>query len=198
MKFIKKLALGIAMISSTWGLVMSSTVQASADQVGQPVVVTPVQGADSLTTSNNLTNQSSALTEQQVLETKMAGQQGFYNGVDGYPINQCTGFVAGILRHQQIPANLYAYLGNGDQWATNAQKRGLQVDLQPRVGSVVSFKSMHVAYVTQVHPNGTFDIIEGNFEGQSLHERTMSITDDVAGFIHFENELAPVQINASV
>ncbi|HAT54932.1 MAG TPA: hypothetical protein DCW31_06810 [Lactobacillus sp.] len=113
-----------------------------------------------------------------------AGIAGYWNGVDGYPAYQCTGFVAGILRASGVPSAKYAYLGNGADWGASARQRGILVDNQPTAGSVAYFAYNHVAYVTGVNGNGTVNIIEGNFSGMSFHARTISTTE-AAGYIHF-------------
>ncbi len=113
-----------------------------------------------------------------------AGIAGFYSGVDGYPAGQCTAFVAGILQAEGIPSSQWAYLGNGNAWGANAAARGVAVNQTPTAGSVAFFGYMHVAYVTSVNGNGTVNIIEGNFNGQSYNARTISASE-AAGYIHF-------------
>ncbi|KRL52948.1 CHAP domain-containing protein [Furfurilactobacillus rossiae] len=123
-----------------------------------------------------------------------AGINGFNNGGWSYPAGQCTGFVAGILAAQGIPANKFEWLGNGEDWASNAAKRGIRVDRTPVAGAVVSFNGVpptytpgfgHVAFITRVNSNGSFHIIEGNFSGMAFHERDVWMDNAVAGIIHF-------------
>ncbi|MCF6161271.1 MAG: CHAP domain-containing protein [Furfurilactobacillus sp.] len=193
MKLIKQIATSLTLVGCACGITVGlSNTQVSADQVSWPGTTTvqttsAVQNQDSGSLITGNISGTHLLSGQALMAAKQAGQQGFYDGIDGYPVGQCTGFVAAVLRQQQIPVNTYSYLGNGDQWAESATQRGLLVDFRPTVGSVVSFKSMHVAYVTEVNDiTGTFNIMEGNFEGQALHERTLTMNDDIAGIIHFE------------
>ncbi|MBS0949057.1 CHAP domain-containing protein [Weissella minor] len=129
-------------------------------------------------------------------DAKKAGINGFNNGIAGYPVGQCTGFVASILRANKVPESKYSYLGNGNQWAANAKSRGIKVDMKPSVGAVVSFKAYgssyygaygHVAYITKVNSNGSVHLYEGNFSGLSFHERDANIDSAVAGVIHFSD-----------
>lgn len=193
MKLLKQIGTSLTLVGCACGITVGlSDTQVSADQVSWPGATTvqttsAVQNQDSSSLITGNISGTHLLSGQALMAAQQAGQQGFYDGIDGYPVGQCTGFVAAILRQQQIPVNTYSYLGNGDQWAESATQRGLLVDFRPTVGSVVSFKSMHVAYVTEVNNiTGTFKIMEGNFEGQALHERTLTMNDDIAGIIHFE------------
>ncbi|MYV17900.1 CHAP domain-containing protein [Furfurilactobacillus milii] len=193
MKLLKQIGTSLKLVGCACCITVGlSDTQVSADQVSWPGATTvqttsAVQNQDSSSLITGNISGTHLLSGQALMAAQQAGQQGFYDGIDGYPVGQCTGFVAAILRQQQIPVNTYSYLGNGDQWAESATQRGLLVDFRPAVGSVVSFKSMHVAYVTEVNDiTGTFKIMEGNFEGQSLHERTLTMNDDIAGIIHFE------------
>jgi len=136
--------------------------------------------------SNVNTNKSHAVNVRQ------AGINGYYNGGYSYPVGQCTGFVASILAARGVNVNQIQFLGNGESWAANARNRGLHVSNKPSVGSVVSFKAQgwyagygHVAYVTGVNANGSFQIAEGNFAGRAYNERTVWVNNDIAGFINF-------------
>ncbi|MCC4121472.1 CHAP domain-containing protein [Lactococcus lactis] len=125
---------------------------------------------------------------------KAAGINGFTTGGWSYPAKQCTSFVAGILSYKGISTSKFETLGNGADWAANAKARGVQVDMKPSAGAVVSFKGVppnyiapygHVAYITKVNSNGTFHVYEGNWSGTSFHERDVSMDSAVAGIIHF-------------
>lgn len=128
---------------------------------------------------------------------KQAGIKGFSNGIAGYPVGQCTGFVGSILQAKGISQSNWTYLGNGNQWASNAQSRGIKVDQVPTVGAVVSFKAYgssyygyggHVAYISNINSDGSVHIYEGNFGGRSFNERDIKIDNAVAGIIHFGGE----------
>lgn len=126
------------------------------------------------------------------INVRQAGINGFYNGGYSYPAAQCTSFVANILAERGINPSQFQFLGNGEDWAANAQARGVEVSMTPRVGSAVSFKAQgwyagvgHVGYITAVNGDGSFQMVEGNFSGQPFHERTVWVNNDIAGIIHF-------------
>ena len=126
------------------------------------------------------------------VNVRQAGINGFYNGGYSYPAAQCTSFVANILAERGVNVAQFQFLGNAESWAANAAARGVSVSMEPRVGSVVSFKSQgwyagygHVGYITAVNGDGSFQMAEGNFTGKAFHERTVWVNNDIAGIIHF-------------
>ena len=65
------------------------------------------------------------------------------------------------------------------------------VDTTPAVGSIASRitgRSGHVAYVTAVHPDGSFDVNEANFvKPHTFGSRTnLRVGSDFHYFLHFE------------
>lgn len=88
-------------------------------------------------------------------------------GSCSYPEGQCTWGVA-----QTYPVFFkMACMGNGCQWWGNAQSRGWGTSSKPFVGAVVCYACNlpgsggdgHVAVVTAVHSDGTFDVHEYNW-----------------------------------
>ena len=101
-----------------------------------------------------------------------------------YTWGNCTYYVAKIANW--IPAGL----GNAGDWLANARRQGLQTSSTPSVGSVVVYapgsdysQFGHVAYVTGVHPGGSFDVTEMNFRGLNVVDTRTSNLADVLGFI---------------
>jgi surface antigen len=90
----------------------------------------------------------------------------------------CTSYVAWALHanHQRtdwfIPGSMDAW-----NWPNVARRRGLRVTSRARVGAVAAWPKLarpfgHVAYVTRLHRDGTFDVAEYNRPGdRSLHFR---------------------------
>lgn len=92
-----------------------------------------------------------------------------------------------------------AALGNAESWGTAAQAHGIAVDMNPVAGDVIYFLPGvggaggvgHVATVKKVNGNGTVDIEEYNFGGDTpatgggrYHARTIGV-GDASGYIHF-------------
>lgn len=112
----------------------------------------------------------------------------------GYPVRQCTSFVAFRLAETNGFSNV-GYLGNGADWGINAASRGGYVDKVPAVGSVAWFGRGvfeasdiygHVAWVAAVEGNNVI-IEEYNFNwSQNYHRRSIPISS-VSGFIHFKD-----------
>lgn len=78
-------------------------------------------------------------------------------GGNQFPFGQCTWGVANI---RPVP-----WGGNAYQWAANAQAMGYAIGSNPRVGAImVTWESSlgHVAYVTAVYANGSYQIKEMN------------------------------------
>ena len=81
----------------------------------------------------------------------------------------CTSYVAWALQanHQRtgwfIPGSMDAW-----NWPNVARRSGLRVGRQPSVGAVAVWPKLarpfgHVAYVTRIEPDGSFDVSEYNF-----------------------------------
>ena len=107
------------------------------------------------------------------------------NGKD-YSLGQCTYYVARSLGY--IPGDL----GNANQWAQNAAKQGFDVSHKPVVGTAVVYAGGggyspqygHVAVVTAVNPDGSFQVSEMNVEGNMVADTRTSSLNDVIGFIN--------------
>lgn len=106
------------------------------------------------------------------------------NNAASYTVAQCTYFVAQLL--SWVPPGL----GNAKDWLANARARGLATSSAPAPGDVVVYGAGggysqfgHVAYVTGVNPDQTFNVVEENFVAPGkLDTRTSSLAD-VEGFI---------------
>lgn len=82
------------------------------------------------------------------------------------------------------------HLGDGGDWAANAAAMGYAVTGTPTVGSVVCYARGngysdfgHVAGVTAVYGDGTFQVHEMNYIAPYQWDDRISSTYDVAGFI---------------
>ena len=113
---------------------------------------------------------------------------------------ECVSYAAFAVRtyspHKDFVNNWRgAHFGNAKEWDEAARKLGIRVDQTPTVGAVAQHsrnKNGHVAYITAVHDDGTFDINEYNHGprhkfGTRSH---VSIPKDFDVVIHFEEPLA--------
>jgi surface antigen len=104
---------------------------------------------------------------------------GVHDEVDRWMMNacNCTSYVAWALdvNDQRIdwfvPGAMDAW-----NWPNVARLRGLEVGQVPRVGAVAVWPALsrpfgHVAYVTALHPDGTFDVSEYNLGPRFGYER---------------------------
>jgi len=103
------------------------------------------------------------------------------SAVNPFPWGQCTYWVAS---HRYVPWN-----GNAIQWWSAAQRYGQPEGQVPVVGAIAVYGGTyygHVALVTQVLPNGSWQQSEMNVYGLGvLDTRTMSLGQDtVIGFIY--------------
>ena len=103
----------------------------------------------------------------------------------GYIAGNCTAFVARATGW--IPAGL----GNATDWLKNASAMGYQTGDIPTVGSVAVYHSGsgysefgHVALVTGVNNDGTFQVQEENYNGLGVVDTRTSTLSDVEGFIY--------------
>ena len=99
-----------------------------------------------------------------------AGHSVFRGGggnTSGYPFGYCT-YGAAALSWDNVTG-----LGNAYQWIYRAQARGIPTGYSPRVGATVVFQpgvqgassGGHVAHVTAVYSNGSFQVEEMDFYG---------------------------------
>ena len=87
----------------------------------------------------------------------------------------CTSYVAWAL-HANRQRTGWFVRGSMDawNWPNVARRKGLRVDSTPRVGAVAVWPKLarpfgHVAYVTRLHDDGTFDVAEYNRPGDRSH-----------------------------
>lgn len=100
-----------------------------------------------------------------------------------YVFGNCTYYVAS---HYQIPGNW----GNASSWLSSAQASGFTTSQTPAVGAIVVYGANggysqygHVAIVTAVNPDGTFQVSEMNYNGFDQVDSRTSTMADVSGFI---------------
>lgn len=87
----------------------------------------------------------------------------------------CTSYVAWAL-HANGQRTDWFIRGSMDawNWPNVARRGGLRVAAEPRVGAVAVWPKLdrpfgHVAYVTRVHGDGSFDVAEYNLPGERSH-----------------------------
>lgn len=89
----------------------------------------------------------------------------------GFYYGECTGYAVWAVRNhtrQKDFQNYWkgAHFSNANHWAIAARQVGIPVSATPKAGDIAQttkYSSGHVAYVSKVNPNGTFDIIEANW-----------------------------------
>jgi len=103
---------------------------------------------------------------------------------DSYYFGQCT--YGACIDAGWIPDDL----GNGGDWARNAPALGLQVTDIPTISAAVSYcpgdgysEFGHCGIVTQVYPDGSFQVYEMNYVGFDVYDSRHSSAFDVCGFI---------------
>ncbi|NQN53470.1 CHAP domain-containing protein [Streptococcus suis] len=103
----------------------------------------------------------------------------------GLYTRQCTSFVAYRLSSVNGFTLPRAY-GNADVWGTRAQSEGYRVDMNPALGAVAWWNTMHVAWVTAIDGDRV-EIEEYNYNySESYHRRWIS-KNSVSGYIHFKD-----------
>lgn len=149
-----------------------------------------------LATGGAVTRETAQYAQQQGDQASAAGWRGTtlgtalqsaaQNNAAGYAAGECTYYVARSLGF--IPGGL----GNAEDWATNAEKMGMQVNATPAVGTAVVYGPSgpyspqygHVAVVTKVNADGTFQVSEMNVDGRWVADTRTSTMGSVLGFIH--------------
>lgn len=103
---------------------------------------------------------------------------------DSYYPGQCT---AGACQENGWVEDGW---GNGGEWANSARAAGFAVTMIPTAGAVVCYcegngysEFGHVASVTQVFGDGTFEVSEENYIGPYQWDNRRSTQYDVCGFI---------------
>jgi len=91
----------------------------------------------------------------------------------GFVRGHCTAYVASRRR--------ITFRGDAKRWPLNAVKAGYRLSDTPVVGAVVVTRESrygHVAYVEQVHTDGSFTVSEMNYLGRyRISTRTLSVVD---------------------
>lgn len=108
------------------------------------------------------------------------------NNGQSYSLGQCTYYAARSLGF--IPGGL----GNASEWAHHAAEKGMNVTHTPAVGTAVVYGAGgnyspqygHVAVVTAVNPDGSFQVSEMNVDGVGVADTRTSTMADVIGFIN--------------
>ena len=128
--------------------------------------------------------------------------KGNFEGEDEWAFywGECVSYAAFAVRtyspHKDFVNNWRgAHFGNAKEWDEAARKLSIRVDQTPTVGAVAQHSRNnygHVAYITAVHEDGTFDINEYNHGprhkfGTRSH---VSIPKDFDVVIHFEEPTA--------
>ena len=101
---------------------------------------------------------------------------GLADAVDRWALSECncTSYVAWALQANRQRIDWFiAGAMDAFNWPHVARLSRLRVGTLPRVGAVAVWPRLarpfgHVAYVTRVDPDGTFDVAEYNFPGVSL------------------------------
>lgn len=89
----------------------------------------------------------------------------------GYPGGQCTAFACWRVRQHTRVTNFHNWwhgpnFGNANTWDAAARQTGVPVLTTPKAGTVAQSNAGpygHVAWVTKVHADGTFDVEENNW-----------------------------------
>ncbi|WP_301474488.1 CHAP domain-containing protein, partial [Acidipropionibacterium jensenii] len=116
----------------------------------------------------------------------------------GFYFGECTGYATWAVRNHTSHKDFTndwkgQHFGNANNWANAGRAAGLQVDSKPAVGAIAEttqWSSGHVAYVSKVNSDGSFDVIEANFGsrhqmGGRTHLR-VGVSGSFENFIHFE------------
>lgn len=113
----------------------------------------------------------------------------FYN-------RQCTSFAAWRIRQKGIPFHNYygAHWGNANNWDNAARAIGKTVNRTPKAGAIAVWEAGvsgahslygHVAYVAQVHNNGTVTIEDYNWSVVGGYGKRTVPASSISWFIHF-------------
>ncbi|MGT2906527.1 phage tail tip lysozyme [Streptococcus dentiloxodontae] len=106
---------------------------------------------------------------------------------NGYPVGQCTWYVANRLVETGLVGNaLSSNNGNGGDWVASLVAKGWTYSSVPKAGAVMSvvggfdgtYSSYgHVAFVEAVNDDGTFLISECNYDGvqDKVHYRVLTV-----------------------
>ncbi|GEM_PF-5612868 len=109
----------------------------------------------------------------------------------GFYYGECTGYAVWAVRSHSDFKDFRndwrgAHFGNANHWAIAARQAGLKVSARPSVGDIAQttrFANGHVAYVSAVHTDGTFDVVEANWASR----HTMGMRTHLRAGVDFEN-----------
>jgi surface antigen len=114
-----------------------------------------------------------------------AGEEDVVDRWGMYACN-CTSYVAWAL-HANHQRTAWFIAGSMDawNWPNVARRKGLRVASTPRVGAVAAWPKLarpfgHVAYVTRLHDDGTFDVAEYNRPGDRSHHFLFDVRTHVS------------------
>jgi surface antigen len=116
----------------------------------------------------------------------------------GY-IGQCTWFVYAVRSDDQVTMGPSGH-NNACFWPENYQKDSFAFGSQPKVGAIACWDkevagSGHVAFVTKVNSDGSFEVWDCNWSSDLDHQvrhRWVSADDShLAGFIYWKNSENP-------
>ncbi|WP_167853883.1 CHAP domain-containing protein [Acidipropionibacterium timonense] len=111
---------------------------------------------------------------------------------------ECTSYAAWAIRTHTKYTTFTNFwrgqqFGNAGHWAAAARAAGIVVDTHPIAGAIAQSTTAaggtgHVAYITRVYPDGTFDVAESNYVarhtfGTRSHVR---LGADFTNILHFE------------
>lgn len=121
------------------------------------------QKAEAAQNVQNVQNQQSAYTQGTQVQNSTGNTVTLgHSASNPYPAGQCTAFV-----WEYFGGNIPTYVGNAGNWVVYANAGG------PAAGEIAVFPPGnqgaggvgHVAVITGVNSDGTFNVIEGNFNG---------------------------------
>ncbi|NQL66107.1 YSIRK-type signal peptide-containing protein [Streptococcus suis] len=134
---------------------------------------------------SNQTRTASTTTTSAALGDNYPYKIGWQVDPWGMYTRQCTSFVAFRLSTTNGFTLPRAY-GNADVWGYRAQREGYRVDMNPAIGSVAWWNSMHVAWVSAI--NGDMvEIEEYNFNYNESYNKRWIHKNSVSGYIHFKD-----------
>lgn len=111
---------------------------------------------------------------------------------------ECVGYAAymvGTYPKYKDFTNWYKgyHFGDAKLWADAARQAGIKVDTTPAPGAIVQYRHGehgHVALVTDVNPDGSFDINEYNYSPPKGHKfgtrKNLHMGKDFENVLHFE------------
>lgn len=129
----------------------------------------------------------------------MWSSKGHIEGVDPWSFywGECVSYAAWMVRttspYPDFVNNWHgAHFGNAKEWAAAAREVGITVDSTPAVGAIAQHsrgRNGHVAYITTVNTDGSFEINEYNHAGHHIFSsRKVRMGTDFDNVLHFEQK----------